>query len=90
MREYVQQRFDRLFFAFHNARERREECAAVLGKQKNKLERIHDLNEEIKRLKASLSEATSADQRSLALTLLLFVLLWRRSISMRFPIFVKN
>ena len=43
------------------SRKRGDDCEVVLVKQEDRLERIHDLGEEIKRLKTSLSEYVSTD-----------------------------
>ena len=58
---YVQQRFDRLFSAFQHARQQGDDYEMVLGKQEDRLARIHDLEEEVDRFKTSLNEAISAD-----------------------------
>ena len=61
LQKYFKQRFDRLFSAFQNACKRGDDCDVVLGKQEDWLAKIRDLEEEIKRLKTSLSEAIFAD-----------------------------
>ena len=61
LRRYPKKRFDRLFSAFQHARQRGDYCGVVLGKQDDRLVRIHDLEKEIERLRTALSEAISAD-----------------------------
>ena len=61
LRDFIQYRFDRLFSAFQHARQQGDDYEMVLGKQEDRLARIHDLEEEVDRFKTSLNEAISAD-----------------------------